>query len=141
MASVMLSLSSADADMEMQHLGARTYRQHQDPESGLHHYPALHGGRYPTSALSQSDLHRNLRRNIERSTLEGGYRRPAASFGTSPIPPADQINQTSSTWASSTPRRIPDRISPPPSPLNESQARPIPARRLRGGFAGAEKDI
>ena len=37
--------------------------------------------------------------------------------------------------------RVPHRISLPPSPLNSSQVRPTPARRLKGGFAGVEQDI
>ena len=87
-----------DRDIEMQHLGAGTYRQRQDPESGHHHYPELHGGRYPIATLSQSDLHRNLRRNITRSTSGSGYRRPSASPWTSPMhSPGGPTNQTSFT--------------------------------------------
>ena len=39
-------------------------QRHQDPESGQIAFQPLHGGRYPSAIISQSDLHHNLRWNI-----------------------------------------------------------------------------
>ena len=128
-----------DGNVEMQDM-AGTYRQHPDMESGRLPYPELHGGHYPTAILSQRGLHRNLQRNIARSTFQSGSRRPSSTPRSSPIPsPGRATNLMSFTWENSAPRRIPDRVSPPPSPLNMSQSRPTPARRLRGGLASKER--
>ena len=91
-----------DGDLEMQNIGAEIYRQRQDLESGRLHYPELHGGRFPIATLSQSNLHRNLRQNIARSTSESGYRRPSNTPKNFPMPsPGRPTNQTSFTWESS----------------------------------------
>ena len=132
-------------------------------ESGLEHVNARHGRNPPTASgsgiwsdfnsrttwwsLSECDLISERSapepptqyRNIDIAQwISEAIQQPRSS----PIPsPGRETNQTSFIWESSTPRRIPDSISPPQSPKNVSQSCPTPARRLRGRFTGVEQDI
>ena len=59
-------------------------QQHCNLKSGRMHIQTLHCGRYPSAIYFQRDLHHNLQRDIERSTLEHGLRRPSNTPRNSP---------------------------------------------------------
>ena len=112
----------------------------------------LHGSHFPMLTYSQEDLHRNLRENIVRQTSRLGSKRLPGSVWNSPahhplgtahrrLPTLGRLVPTAKTIFNSSIRE-PDRIElPPSSPSPTLPWQPIPARRLRGGFAGVEQDF